>query len=64
MFNPKLARFRPLIFALKVGECLTIEWENFVGGKPKNAKEKPMSNGDMTFVATPREKGMVVKRIE
>lgn len=61
--NPKLAPYRVKILALKVSESLVIPWHEFES-KVTKKRERPISNGEKTWLITARDYGLEVKRIE
>lgn len=63
--NPPMAKkWRPIINKLELQQFVVIPWREFVGRRPKTQEPKPFSDGKKTWLATPTESGMALKRIE
>lgn len=64
MQNLKLISYYQKMKQMRVDEVMLIPWDAFIGGKAKEKKQKPISDGKMTWLTTTVDRGIEVSRLE
>lgn len=64
MFGTGLIGYHLQIKQLKLGEHLIVPWSAFTKPKPRDRKERAVSDGVRTYILQPVDSGVMVKRIE
>ncbi len=64
MINDGLVKYKLKILALKFDERFTIPWHEFITPGVRQNQPKPFSDGKFTWLMTPTDAGLEIRRIE